>query len=110
VLTSQVERIGVATGHLPNAYPFSPLSTIIALTDDVLFESSDAGMSDTADDFSTGSRPSLSNKQLLEAMSDVARFRSLYLNLTKKAVIAYESCGKANSVVRLKADLAALAM
>jgi hypothetical protein len=43
-------------------------------------------------------------------MSDVKKFRNLYLSMTKKALLAYEACGKVNSVVRLKADLAALAL
>jgi hypothetical protein len=73
-----------------------------------LFESSDNGLSDDAD-VDTG-RLVLSNKQLAEAMSDVKKFRNLYLGMTKKAMSAYEACGKVNSVVRLKADLAALAL
>jgi hypothetical protein len=43
-------------------------------------------------------------------MSNVKKYRNLYLGMTKKAMMAYEACGKVNSVVRLKADLTALAM
>jgi hypothetical protein len=114
----QVERIGVACGHLPDTYPFSQATAIIPLADDVLFETFDVDMdgsddpSGPADDIKSSSRPRLtiSNPQLLDAQADFAKFRNLYLNLTKRAILAYEACGKANSVIRLKADLAALAL
>lgn len=82
---------------------------MISEKDDVLFESSDNGEDDDEDDIDSN-RAVLSNKQLVEAMSDVKKFRNLYLGMTKKAMSAYEACGKVNSAVRLKADLAALAM
>nr|XP_031863557.1 uncharacterized protein CI109_000809 [Kwoniella shandongensis]KAA5530629.1 hypothetical protein CI109_000809 [Kwoniella shandongensis] len=107
---NEVERLGVSSGHLPNAYPFQPPSAPLPSSDDVLFESSDNGMSDDGDPQPPSKRPSLSNKQLLEAISNTESFRSLYLGLTKKAVQAYEACGKVNSVIRLKADLAAVAL
>jgi hypothetical protein len=81
---------------------------LIAETDDVLFESSDNG-EDSEDDIDS-TRAVLSNRQLVEAMSDVKKFRNLYLGMTKKAMSAYEACGKVNSAIRLKADLVALAM
>lgn len=110
-----MERIGVASGHLPDIYPFSHSTSIGPTTDDVLFESSSVGSKDEDDTAAKGAdyndgRPSISNRQLLDAMADVTRFRSLYLSLTKKAIMAYEACGKINSVIRLKADLAGLAL
>lgn len=84
---------------------------MITQPDDVLFESSDAGLSDTSpEDAPPAPRPSLSNPQLLDAMADAEKFRGMYLSLTRKAVMAYESCGKANSVIRLRTDLAAVAL
>lgn len=79
-------------------------------TDDVLFESSSVDGSDPADEEAVAPRAGISNHQLTEALGDVQKFRGLYLALTKKAILAYEQCGKANSVIRLKADLAALAL
>lgn len=111
-LTYQVERIGVSVGHLPSAYPFLPPSGLAMQTDDVLFESSDNGLSDDGHDaeIAAHARPTLSNRQLVDAMGDVKKYQNLYLGMTKKAMLAYEACGKVNSVVRLKADLVALAM
>lgn len=109
----QVERIGVAANHLPSTYPFLAAAGLATQSDDVLFESSDNGLSDeddAEDDTIQPERLKLSNKQLVEAMSDVKKFRNLYLGMTKKAMSAYEACGKVNSVIRLKADLAALAL
>jgi hypothetical protein len=114
-LIKQVERIGVSAGHLPSAYPFLAPTGLASQSDDVLFESSDNGLSDDDDDEQTGDegqsdRARLSNQQLVDAMGDVKKFRNLYLGMTKKAMSAYEACGKVNSVVRLKADMAALAL
>ncbi|KAK4686207.1 trafficking protein particle complex subunit 10, partial [Tremellales sp. Uapishka_1] len=107
----QVERIGVSAGHLPNIYPFSPSTTLVSASDDVLFESSDNGLSDKEDEnVASHSRPSLSNRQILDAQGDRGKFQTLYLSLTKKAVTAYEACGKVNSVIRLKANLTGLAI
>ncbi|RXK36754.1 hypothetical protein M231_05989 [Tremella mesenterica] len=105
----QVERIAVSAGHLPDIYPFSPTQPLVTAQEDVLFESSDAGISDSAqaDDHP---RPVLSNQPFIEALADETKCRNLYLTLTKKAIMAYEACGKVNSVIRLKADLAALAL
>lgn len=55
-------------------------------------------------------RQAISSLQLVEAMGDVSKFRNIYLTLTKKAIVAYEACGKINSVLRLKADIAGLAL
>ena len=108
----QVERIGVASGHLPNVYPFTQSSTLVVSSDDVLFESSDDGMDGEkpAQSDEIPARKMVSSKQLVEAMADVTKFRTLYLTQTKKAILAYEACGKINSVIRLKADLAGLAL
>lgn len=105
----------MACGHLPDSYPFSPSTMIIPQSDDVLFETFDADDSEVPEAASTGTAPSrprstISNQHLLDAKSDPGRFRNLYLTLTKKAIQAYDACGKANSVIRLKADLVALAL
>ena len=108
----KVERIGIASGHLPNVYPFIQSSALVLSSDDVLFESSDNGMDDDkpAQFDEVPPRMTISNRQLIEAMGDVTKFRNLYLTHTKKAILAYEACGKVNSVLRLKADLAGLAL
>ncbi|WWD09044.1 hypothetical protein V865_007164 [Kwoniella europaea PYCC6329] len=118
----QVERIGVSSGHLPPIYPFKPGSSPygnLAEEESVLFESSSNGISDdeelqhtpiTSTHPTSEERPVLSNEQLIDAQRDQDNCRSLYLGLTNKTIKAYQSCGKVNSVIRLKADLAALAL
>ncbi|WVR03511.1 hypothetical protein IAU60_000502 [Kwoniella sp. DSM 27419] len=112
----QVERIGVSAGHLPPIYPFNPATSPYPPTaQDVLFESSSNGLSDDEDlahspEQAQGERPALTNEQLIDAQNDEKNCRALYLSLTRKTIKAYEACGKINSVVRLKADLAALAL
>ena len=106
---NQVERIGVAVGHLPNEYPFAQSSAPTLVNDDVLFESSDTGSNDEREPQSE-IKQNLSSQQLLAAIANKANFLALYTTLTKRAMIAYEACHKANSVIRLKADLAALAL
>jgi hypothetical protein len=105
----QVERIGVAVGHLPNEYPFAQSSAPTLANDDVLFESSETGSTDEPEQ-PTSDKQQLSSQQLLAAIANKANFQALYTTLTKRAMAAYEACHKANSVIRLKADLAALAL
>jgi hypothetical protein len=106
----QVERIGVAVGHLPNAYPFAASSALLTVAHDVLFESSETGSLPDEGEKETYPRQQMSNKQLVQAKTDAKVFRELYTTLTKKAILAYEACGKVNSIIRLKTDLAALAL
>ncbi|ORX34725.1 trafficking protein particle complex subunit 10 [Kockovaella imperatae] len=105
----QTERIGVASGHLPNVYPFAPSSALSTAADNVLFESSESG-STNGEAVHSEPRSTLSNRLLLDAMKDTRTYREMYAHLTRKAVSAYEACGKHNSVIRLKADLATLAL
>jgi hypothetical protein len=105
-----VERIGVAVGHLPNAYPFAAASALLTIADDVLFESSETGSLPDEGEADSHPRQQISNTQLVQAKNDAEVFRELYTTLTKKAILAYEACGKINSIIRLKTDLAALAL
>ena len=102
----------MACGHLPDVYPFKASSALVTSSDDILFESSDNGSDNDAPQGAEVPPPgrSISNSQLLEAMEDVSKFRNLFVTLTKKTIMAYEACGKANSILRLKADLAGLAL
>ena len=111
----------MATGHLPNIYPFAPTSGLILQSDDILFDTSDAGMSDNGDrkvsmdgaarkGQTDSVRAGPSNAKLVEAFKDAAKLRALYTASTKTALAAYEACGKVNSGLRLKVDLAALAL
>lgn len=104
----QIERIGVASGMLPDEYPFQPIKSL-AFGDDVLFESSDTG-SNAGDHDEGPSRPVISNDTIVAALKDRTTFLSLYEDLTRQALSAYEACGKGNSTVRLKTDLAAIAL
>lgn len=98
----QVERLGVAVGHLPDRYPFSRSKD---LTPESLQSEEGAN-----DETSSNSRASLSNKTITAAIESKEKFLELYKKLTNEALDAYQACGKGNSAVRLKADLAALAM
>jgi hypothetical protein len=109
-LIIQVERIGVAVGHLPDAYPFAASSALLTAADDVLFESSETGSLPDEGEAVPHPRQQMSNRQLVEARNDNTVFRELYTTLTKKAILAYEACAKVNSIIRLRTDLAALAL
>lgn len=100
----------MAAEHLPNAYPFAAASALLLATDDVLFESSETGSLPDEPEAEVHPRPRLSNAQLVKAMEDAGEFRKLYISLTEKAILAYEACGKVNSIIRLRTDLAALAL
>jgi hypothetical protein len=107
----------VATGHLPNSYPFSPLSGLITQSDDVLFDTSDAGISDNGEYRMSGEgkpsgarRAGPSSPILAEAIADPAKLKALYRSTTATALTAYAACGKVNSGLQLKVDLAALAL
>lgn len=107
----QVERLGVAAGHLPNEYPFAAAAALLGPPDDdVLFESSETGSNPDESEIVPDKRGEISNTQLIEAKRDPVVFASLYVNLTKKAIMAYEACGKINSVIRLNTDLVALSL
>lgn len=95
---------------MPNEYPFAAAAALLEPSDDVLFESSETGSNPDQSDVVPDKRGEISNTQLIEAKRDSAVFASLYVNLTKKAIMAYEACGKINSVIRLKTDLVALAL
>ena len=105
-----MERIGVAVGHLPNAYPFAASSALLTAADDVLFESSETGSLPDEGEAETHPRQQMSNRQLVEAKNNDSIFRELYTSLTDKAILAYEACAKVNSIIRLRTDLAALAL
>lgn len=104
----QVERIGVGAGHLPNRYPFQPTATVTPAADDVLFEDS-AENGDAKEPAETKPRPPLTNRTIIYALESPEAFKALYEDLTRSALSAYEACGKLNSAIRLKVDLAALA-
>lgn len=98
----QAERIGVDVGFLPDRYPFKAATAL--KNSDMLFNKPVDGNTPKHAD-----RP-LSNQVFVEALKSKDTFIRLYIDLTNQALQAYEACGKVNSAVRLKADLAALAL
>ncbi|TXT05006.1 hypothetical protein VHUM_03826 [Vanrija humicola] len=104
----QVERIGVGAGHLPDRYPFQPTAIVAAPPDAVLFEDS-AENGDGRTPAEIKPRPTLTNRTIIYALESPEAFKALYADLTRSALSAYEACGKLNSAIRLKVDLAALA-
>lgn len=95
---------------MPNEYPFAAAAALLEPSDDVLFESSETGSEPDETPVDPYKRGEITNAQLIEAKKDAGKFEDLYINFTKKAIMAYEACGKINSVIRLKIDLAALAL
>ncbi|WVN90958.1 uncharacterized protein L203_106203 [Cryptococcus depauperatus CBS 7841] len=106
----QVERLGVSLGHLPNAYPFQPPSTLLPFQQSsILFD--EASVSSSVPPSPTvPRRQRISNNLLSESISDHAKFLELYKDLTDKAQKAHVKFGKIGSSIRLKADLSALAL
>lgn len=97
----QAERIGVDVGFLPQTYPFKAAAA--PHNSDMLFSKP------AADGVAYSDKP-LSNQVFVEALKSKDDYIRLYIDLTNQALQAYEACGKVNSAVRLKADLAALAL
>lgn len=98
----QAERIGVVVGFLPDRYPFKSAAAL--KNSDMLFKKTVDGDAPKFAD-----RP-LSNPVFVETLKSKDTFTQLYIDLTNQALQAYEACGKVNSAVRLKTDLAALAL
>lgn len=99
----QVERIGVATGYLPDQYPFRRTKSLFPPPKVPL------GSDDKPLETST-TMPPLSNQTFIAALGSREAYLDLYSKLTTDALEAYAACGKVNSAVRLKTDLAALAL
>jgi len=100
----QVERIGVATGHLPDIYPFSRIKDLAPMPKTPIGEDGQPIPKHA------GARPPLSNRTFVAALESQEAYLELYSKLTTDALEAYSACGKGNSAVRLKTDLAALAL
>lgn len=98
----QAERIGVEVGFLPDRYPFKSATAL--KNSDMLFSKPVDG------DAPKYADRQLSNQVFVEALKSKETYTRLYIDLTQEALKAYEACGKVNSAVRLKADLAALAL
>lgn len=106
----QVERIGVATGKLPDRYPFKAAVDVADADDDVLFASSETGSVVNPDAEPASPRPTLSNQTFVDAIKNTEVYLTLYEELCRRALQAYQACGKINSMIRIKTDLAALAL
>lgn len=75
----------------------------------MIFESSETG-SDAGEGDPGPPRPVISNATIVAALNDKETYLSLYEDMTTQALEAYQACGKGNSIVRLKADLASVAL
>lgn len=108
----QIERIGVMTGNLPNKYPFQPILSLDGKLSEISLKDEDEAQpqSTPKNKDSPLPKPPLSNEVLVGALQSQESFLQLFANLTEQALAAYEACGKVNSAVRLKTDLAALSM
>lgn len=105
----QVERIGVASGKLPDRYPFKPAVDVADADDEKLYASSETGSIANPDAEPASPRPELSNQTFVDAIKNTEVYFNLYEELCRQALQAYEACSKVNSTVRIKAGLGALA-
>ncbi|CAK9779681.1 hypothetical protein CC85DRAFT_273697 [Cutaneotrichosporon oleaginosum] len=106
----QVERIGVATGKLPDRYPYKAAADVSEADDEKLYAASETGSIVNPDADPASPRPALSNQTFMDAIKNEEVFFNLYEDYSRQALQAYQSCGKVNSMIRIKTGLAALAL
>lgn len=105
----QVERIGVATGKLPDRYPYKAAVDVADADDEKLYAASETGSIVNPDAEPASPRPGLSNQTFMDAIKSEEIFFNLYEDYSRQALQAYQACGKVNSMIRIKTGLAALA-
>ncbi|BEI79882.1 hypothetical protein CcaverHIS002_0104110 [Cutaneotrichosporon cavernicola] len=105
----QVERIGVATGKLPDRYPYKAAVDVADSDDEKLYAASETGSIVNPDAEPASPRPVLSNQTFMDAIKNEEVFFNLYEDYSRQALQAYQACGKVNSMIRIKMGLAALA-
>lgn len=105
----QVERIGTATGKLPDRYPFKAAMDVADGDDERLYASSETGSVADPDTDPASPRPTLSNQTFVDALKSTEVYFNLYEELCRQALQAYQACSKVNSMIRIKSGLAALA-
>ena len=93
---SQLDKIGIAAGHLPFAHPFS-----MSLNETT--SRSPNPSSPTATD-----RPPVSRSDLLSAIATREVFDKLYIDLTNRSIQAYQASRRKRCSLKLHASLAAL--
>lgn len=105
----QVERIGVATGKLPDRYPYKAAVDVADADDEKLYAASETGSIVNPDAEPASPRPALSNQTFMDAIKSEDLFFNIYEDYSRQALQAYQACGKVNSMIRIKTGLASLA-
>jgi len=95
----QLDKIGIGAGHLPPVHPFS-----MSLNESL------GGVSGAIPPATGGAadRPPVSRQDLLDAIADEDAFDKLYVDVTNRAIHAYQSSGRRRCSLKLHASLAAL--
>ncbi|GAA5838645.1 hypothetical protein JCM11251_003252 [Rhodosporidiobolus azoricus] len=92
----QLDKIGMGVGHLPTTHPFA-----MSLNESSPTSSATANAQ-------TVDRPPVTRRDLTDGVAHQESFDKLYINLTHRAIQAYQSSGRKRFALRLHAYLAAL--
>lgn len=94
---SQLDRIGIQAGHLPRELPFTMALAVV--TEEPTSPDAEADMAH---------RGKITNLTIKQVMDDMDRFDEVYLELTNRAIQAYNASGRMRSVFKLQGDIATL--
>jgi hypothetical protein len=101
----QLDKLGIFAGHLPALHPFT-----MSLNEAPPLPSSAASSTSTPSTSAPNSatRPPVTRQDLLDAIERQEVFDELYIDLTQRAVQAYQFTKRRRCAAKLHACLAAL--
>lgn len=94
-MNMQLDKIGIGAGHLPMIHPFS-------------MSINEHSPEQPSSSITPGGVDNVTRKDLLVAMSNVEHFDKIYIDLTNRAIQAYQASGRKRSGLKMHASLAAL--
>lgn len=83
MLSAQLDKIGLQSGHLPSSYPFNALQ--LAASSTLALPAAASG---------EAAKPSITRRDLLAAVSSQEAFDVLFYELTQKAIEGFSQTGK----------------
>ena len=95
-LNSQLDKLGMGSGHLPFEHPFAMSLQEVS------------SVPSPNPDADGDSRPPVSRKDLLDAITSVENFDKIYVDLTNRTIRAYTTSGRKRCSLKLHGSLAAL--
>ncbi|GAA5977541.1 hypothetical protein JCM10908_005008 [Rhodotorula pacifica] len=98
----QLDKLGIFAGHLPALHPFS-----MSLNESPSTTGSSSS-TPPATTLNSPTRPPVTRRDLLDAIDQEEVFDSLYIDLTQKAIQAYQATTRRRCAAKLQACLAAL--